>query len=188
MPILPAERTLFPEGLLSESTLPKLSDRTWWVLHVKPRQEKSLARQLCGKEIPYYLPVVTRRTVVRGQALQSLIPLFPGYVFLLGDREEWLRALATGRVVRPLAVVDQTRIWTDLRQLYRLIEIGAPITPEDRLAPGAMVEVTQGPLAGLRGKILRTATGKRFVVEIDFIQRGASVLLDSFALVQVSED
>ena len=30
-----------------------------------------------------------------------------------------------------------------------------------------------GPLAGLKGKILRTASGRRFVVEVDFIQQGA---------------
>ncbi len=188
MPILPPEPALFPDGLFAETDLLEKSGRAWRVLHVKPRQEKSLARQLCRKAIPFYLPVVARRTVVRGQVLQSLVPLFPGYVFLLGDSEERLAALATGRVVRPLDVADQARLWADLRQIHRLIETGAPITPEDRLTPGVLVEVTEGPLAGLRGKIIRTATGQRFLVEIDFIQRGASILLDGFTLAQVSAE
>jgi transcription antitermination factor NusG len=48
-----------------------------------------------------------------------------------------------------------------------------------------MVEITSGPLAGLRGRILRSASGQRFVVQIDFIQRGASVELDDFTLTRV---
>jgi len=48
------------------------------------------------------------------------------------------------------------------------------------------VEIQSGPLAGLRGKVLRSASGWRFVVTIDFIQQGASVLLDDFNLVCVN--
>jgi transcription antitermination factor NusG len=84
--------------------------------------------------------------------------------------------------VRVLAVVNQDGMWHDLRQVNRLLASGAPITPEDRLAPGDAVEIRTGPLAGLKGKILKTASGRRFVVEVDFIHRGASVLLDDYCL------
>jgi hypothetical protein len=47
---------------------------------------------------------------------------------------------------------------------------------------GATVEIRHGALAGLKGKIIRAASGNRFVVQIDFIQQGASVLLDGFCL------
>jgi hypothetical protein len=60
--------------------------------------------------------------------------------------------------------------------------LGRPITPEDRLAPGMTVQITSGPLASLKGTVLRTAKGRRFVVSVDFTQRGASVLLDDFVL------
>jgi transcriptional antiterminator RfaH len=76
-------------------------------------------------------------------------------------------------------------LWQDLRQIHRLITAGLPITPENRLASGMMVEITSGPLTGLRGRILRSASGQRFVVQIDFIQRGASVELDDFTLTRV---
>src|SRR5258708_4286773 len=116
MPILAAEPASFPEGLFDNIDLPETRCRTWWVLHVKPRQEKSLARQLYRKEIPFFLPLMPHRSVVRGRILQSLVPLFTGYVFLLGDSEERLATLATSRVVRTLAVVDQEKLWKDLRQ------------------------------------------------------------------------
>jgi ribosomal protein L24 len=51
--------------------------------------------------------------------------------------------------------------------------------------PGDVVEISSGPLAGLTGTIVRTATARRFVVTVDFIQQGASVLLDDHTLVPV---
>jgi transcriptional antiterminator RfaH len=182
MPILPAEPTWFPSQLFDEPLTEAPADRAWWVLHTKPRQEKSLARQLCEAEVPFYLPLTARRLRIRGRVMTSHVPLFAGYVFLRATYEERIKALATRRVVQSLEVKDQGRLWYDLCQLQLLISSGAPVTPEERLAPGMAVEIKSGPLAGLKGRILRTAKGRRFVVSVDFIQQGASVLLDDFAL------
>jgi transcriptional antiterminator RfaH len=185
MPLLPEEVSWYPAHLFEGDSPPEAGGRSWYVLHTRPRQEKSLARQLVQAEVPFYLPLITRRFRLRGRALTSYVPLFGGYLFLLGDREERLAALATSRVVRPLEVPNQDNLWRDLRQVHRLIATGAPVTPEDRLAPGMAVEIRSGPLAGLRGKILRTSSGRRFVVAVDFIQQGASVLLEDFTLTRV---
>ncbi len=191
MPILQAEPSCYPEDLFEEPA--HLGDgglveagRAWWVLHTKPRQEKALARQLLRIGVPFYLPLVPRRTLVRGRPLCSHVPLFSGYLFLLASQEQRVAALATDRVVQSLAVHAQEGLWHDLSQVHRLIATGAPITPAGRLAPGVPVEITSGPLAGLQGTIQRTASGKRFVVRVDFIQQGASVLLDDYMLTPVS--
>jgi transcriptional antiterminator RfaH len=189
MPVLPPEPNLYPADLFPGAPAETSdSGRVWWVLHTKPRQEKSIARQLLRAHVPFYLPVISRRCLVRNRVLQSHVPLFAGYVFLLADRTERVTALATGRVVRTLEVFDQAELWHDLGQVYRLIASGAPITPEARLVPGAAVIIRTGPLAGLKGKILRTASGQRFVVQVDFIQQGASVLLDDFRLAPADEE
>ena len=188
MPILPAEPVVCPDNLLEDGVQVETAGRLWWVLHTRPRQEKSLARQLHANRIPYYLPLVSRRSRLHGRTMTSFIPLFPSYAFVLADEEERVAALATCRVVRAIRVTDQARLWVDLRQVYRLISCGAPITPEERLVPGMAVEVRSGPLAGLKGKILRTASGRRFVVEVDFIQKGASVLLEDFMLEKADQE
>jgi transcription antitermination factor NusG len=183
MPILPAEPDVFPGELFADEPSALSGPRDWWVLHTRPRQEKSLARRLHAQGVPFYLPTVARRGRVRGRVLTARVPLFPGYLFLWGDAADRQSALATNRVVRALAVAEQPRLWDDLRQIHRLLAAGRPVTPEDRLVPGAPVEIAHGPLVGLRGTISRTASGRRFVVQVDFIQRGASVMLDDFALV-----
>ena len=188
MPVLPAEPELFPEGLFTDPALAGQAERVWWVLHSKPRQEKSIARYLHERQVPFYLPQIQKRWRLRNRPMTSFMPLFAGYVFLLGNRDERVTALTTNRIVRTIDVTDQARLWDDLRQVQRLIASGAPITPEDQLVPGATVEIKSGPLTGLKGKILRTATGRRFVVQVDFIQRGASVLLDDYTLERVEEE
>ena len=64
--------------------------------------------------------------------MESYLPLFPGYVFLLADREERVTALATGRVVRSLHVRDQARLWDDLGRLHRLARLRAAGRPRGR--------------------------------------------------------
>jgi transcriptional antiterminator RfaH len=173
MPILTAEPAVYPEELFGVGRA-EVSASHWWVLHTRPRQEKSLARRLHESQVPFFLPLIPNRLRIRGKVVQSYLPLFAGYVFMLASWEEYHLALATRRVARALEVADQARMWDDLEQVYRLIGSGAAVRSEDQLAPGTPVMIQSGPLAGLRGVIVKTASGNRFVVRVDFIQRGAS--------------
>src|SRR5262245_28908953 len=185
MPILRAEPDHFPEGLFAGSNSAELGSGRWWVVHSKPRQEKSLARWLAVTQIPHYLPTIARRCCIRGRVTTAHIPLFTGYVFLHADHQRRVTALTTNRIVRCLEVADQDRLWDDLCQVNQLIASGLPIIPESRITAGTEVEVVSGPLAGLRGTVVRASSGKRFIVQVDFIQQGASVLIDDYALAPV---
>jgi hypothetical protein len=109
----------------------------------------------------------------------SYLPLFPGYVFLHGATEGRGHALETGLVSRCLSVVDQVGLHRDLARIYRLISSGAPLLPEERLEPGSLVEIVFGSLAGLQGKVIRRGKQLRLVVEVELLQRGVSVEIDS---------
>jgi len=185
MPILAAEPAVYPDELLLADFIDD-GARRWSVLHTKSRQEKSLARHLHDRNIPFFLPLISKRLRIRGKAVHSYLPLFGGYLFLFGDNEDQLCALNTRRVVRSLEVRDQHQLWRDLRQVHRLIASGASVSAEERLVPGAPVEIQSGPLAGLLGVIVKSASGNRFIVKVDFIERGASILLDDFALTVAS--
>ncbi len=105
MPIIPAEISLYPDALFADSEYP-LPGREWWVLHTRPRQEKSLARELVKAQTPFFLPLTPRRNLVRGRVVESHLPLFSGYVFLQADYEQRMSALATKRVARAIPVPD----------------------------------------------------------------------------------
>jgi transcriptional antiterminator RfaH len=186
MPLLPLEPFIFPDDLLTNHEMtpvrgPDDSCR-WWVLHTRPRAEKSLARRLFPRGVPFFLPLYKRQWRSRGRSLCSHMPLFPGYVFLYGDAQVRLQALETNLLARVLHVEDSEQLQTDLARVYRLMTTGVALGPEERLQPGTPVVVISGPLAGLEGKVLRRGKQFKFFVEIEFLQRGVSVEIDSWMI------
>jgi transcriptional antiterminator RfaH len=181
MPILSAETTVYPDSLLEEVCL-QPSDRCWWVLYTKARQEKAIARDLLNCRIPFYLPQVEKTSFCRGRRIRSFIPLFAGYVFLFGSVEERTRSLMTNRISRVLTIDDPDRLVYDLRQLRKLIASDAPLTIESRLVPGDRVRVRYGSLEGLEGTVLARRGRTRLLVAVDFLQQGASVEVEDFLL------
>jgi transcriptional antiterminator RfaH len=181
MPVLSREVSVYPDDLL-EGFCEEPSDRKWWVLYTKARQEKSLARDLLAYEVPFYLPLVRKTSFYRSRKVSSYIPLFGGYVFLYGRDEERISALTTNRLSRILAVYEPERLCHDLRQVHRLIAANMPLTVESRLVPGDRVRVRCGPLERLEGTVLTRRGETRLVVSVDFLQQGASVEIDDFML------
>lgn len=181
MPILAQETSLFPDDLLEPSD-GRASDRRWWAIHTKPRQEKSLARELLQQEIPFYLPLVARNRLIRGRKVQSYIPLFTSYVFLFGTDDQRVESLKTNRVAFTLEVPEGERLREDLRQVRQLIDTGAPLTVEARLTPGRRIRIRGGAMAGLEGTVLVRRRQTRLVVAVDFLKQGISVEIDDFLL------
>ena len=109
MPILPLEPFVFPDDLFARPAVPPEAG-AWWVLHVRPRAEKALARQLRNDRTAFFLPLGKKRSCIRGRTFTAHVPLFPGYVFLLGDDRARVEALRTKLVVRSLPVPDQAEL------------------------------------------------------------------------------
>ena len=187
MPILPSEPDLYPSDLLDRSDWTTNTDQRWWALYTRSRCEKELMRRLRAFDIPYYGPTIEKRNrSPKGRITSWFIPLFSNYVFLYGNADQRYQALTTNCVSRDLAVNDGAELATDLRQLRRLIETGAPITPEARLEPGTRVRVRSGPLMGQEGIVLERRGETRLLVTVRFLQQGASVLIDDCQVEKIS--
>lgn len=172
---------VYPYDLLEAAEQDSL-DRRWWAVYTRSRQEKVFCQQLVGLQIPHYLPLVTKISYCRGRRFSSQVPLFSGYVFMHGSDEERMQSLTTNRISQILTVTDGARLRHDLRQISRLIASGAPVTVEQRLAPGRRVRIRQGALAGLEGTVLERRGGRRLFVAVDLLQQGASIDLEDFRL------
>jgi transcription antitermination factor NusG len=182
MPLLPLETYIAPDDVLDTPILPEADSAGWWVLHTRPRAEKSLARQLLARNLSFFLPMYLRQWRSRGRLFRSYMPLFPGYIFLRGDAQTRLHALATNQVARTLAVADPDQLRVDLVRVYRMMQAGMLLAPEEQLQPGAAVEVIAGPLAGLEGKILRRGKQLRFFVQVRLLQCGVSVEIEGWMI------
>ncbi len=180
MPILPAEPDFHPPGLWDDpSAIPtEKPEARWWCLHAKPRQEKAIARDLRGEGLTYYLPqAIQESRTPKGRKISSLIPLFPGYVFLYGDWNDRGAALRGNRLVSVLEVDDQKGLESDLRQIQRMLGSGLPIEAEPEITAGSLVRIKGGPLAGLEGRVIQRVNGDHFVAAVHFLGRGARVEL-----------
>lgn len=181
MPILAAEKSLFPDDLLENSSKPA-ADHNWWVVYTRSRQEKALARHLVANEIPFYLPLVSKKTLIRGGHVDVHAPLFANYVFMYGSRDDHYCSLKSNRVSRILPVHEPERLCADLLRLRRLIETEAPVTLESRLSAGRAVRVRSGAFAGAEGTVISRRGKTRLVVEVNFLQQGASIEIDDYLL------
>ena len=190
MPILPAEPELYPPDLWQDPDRLDRDGRTrvWWCLHTKPRQEKAVARELRTWKVPYYLPqVVHENRTPQGRKIRSVMPLFPSYLFLLGDDEERVQALKGNRLVRVIDVQDQGLLRHDLGQIHRMLSSGLAVVAEPAAPVGARVRITSGPLTGLEGRVVRRGQRDEFVALVHFLGSGATVELQDWQVEQLPE-
>lgn len=181
VPILPSEPDIHPAELLDRACQDSLAGGPWWAMYTLARREKELMRRLRALDVPFYAPLVSRRTrSPGGRVRESFVPLFASYVFVCANEQQRLQALMTNCVSRTLPVPDSGQLVHDLRQIRRLIELDAPLTIEARIEPGQRVRVRSGSMAGLEGIVVKRRGRDWLVVAVEFLGQGASVLLEDF--------
>lgn len=188
MPILPSEPDFYPADLWNGGHDASREGRQWWCLHTKPRQEKATVRELYQLKLPYYLPMaVNESRTPQGRKIRSIIPLFPSYVFLLGNERERVFSLKGNRVVRILDVPDQHTLNRDLRQVHGILSSGLSVAPEPRMPVGAHVRILNGPLTGMEGVVIRRGKSDQFVALVHFLGSGVTVNLEDWQVERVPE-
>jgi transcription antitermination factor NusG len=68
---------------------------------------------------------------------------------------------------------------TEIEAVRQLVTSTLPFDPHPYLKEGMEVEVVRGPLAGVRGILVRKGRHARLVLAIHLIQQAAAVELDS---------
>jgi transcription antitermination factor NusG len=105
-------------------------------------------------------------------------PLFPGYVFLVGDydRSALKEARCVVDVLRP-APANMGRLDKDLWTIWRGLVTGSRLELSRRLVPGDVVEIITPPYAGMQGRFERWTTRNRLHVWLDIMGCGAIIEL-----------
>ncbi|CAN5611270.1 UpxY family transcription antiterminator [soil metagenome] len=179
--VVPTARAINRDGSNEYGTT--ASDVQWHVLYVKSRQEKALGDELAAMRIEYYLPLVRHPRFYGKKKSQVELPLFPGYLFLLGSLENVYSADRTKRVARIIHVADQGQLERDLENLNVALTSGAILRTHAFLAKGTRVEVMAGPLKGLQGVVDDPSKPRRLILQVEMLTSAASLEIDG-ALVQ----
>lgn len=146
----------------------------WFALRVRPKHERTVATHLARLGLDEYVPLhrVRRRWSDRIKELDA--PLFPGYVFCGFTYPYRLRVLNSPGVESIVGAVDDS----ELSSLRALIASGKPLSHLPFLRIGQQVSIESGPLAGIRGVVLREETSWRVVVSVEALDRSIAVEVD----------
>ena len=184
MPILPHEPDCHPSNLLEDDDCFR---ENWWLFYTRSRQEKQLMRRLRDFEVSHYAPQIPhRKRSPAGRVRTTYSPLFNNYVFMCGSEEQRYRSVCTGCIVKNEPITDVGQFVTDLRQIYKLVNCGAPLTVESRLEAGEQVRVRSGSFARYEGVVIHRAQETRSLVSVQFMDQGVSVKLEDCQLESIT--
>lgn len=158
----------------------------WMVLWTKPRQEKAVARFLGAMKTVFYLPLIERVSFVCGRKLHSLVPLFPGYVFMAGELEQAYDAVASKRVCQILDVPDQEVFVNEIEQVRQALAQGGTLDLYPFAVAGRRCRIVRGPFQGIEGLITERLGPARLVLQVGILGRGAALEIDADLLEPVN--
>jgi transcription antitermination factor NusG len=154
--------------------------KCWYALRTRCQHEKVVRLQLTRLNIENFLPTVKRWSQWKDRTKELEFPLFSGYCFArfsLGERLPVLQASGVVEIVGsngpepiPESEINSLRILTESHTHYRL----EPCPKE-----GESVEVIQGPLKGVKGRLLLNAKSSRLFVNMTFIPQALAVEIDA---------
>src|SRR5262245_4634486 len=160
------------------ATMPDAWQRPhWYALKTRSRHEKRVRDQLVQRDIDTFLPVCDTWRQWKDRKKKVELPLFPGYCFArfpLVERLRVLNVLGVADLVsingRPEPVRED-----ELEAIQQLVSTKLQYDPHPFLEEGMDVEVVRGPLAGIRGKLLRKDRVTRLVLAVTLVRQAAVV-------------
>src|SRR4029450_11522870 len=149
----------------------------WYVVHTRSRHEKRVHDQLQTRAVETFLPTVERWSRWKDRRKKVVCPLFPGYCFARFSLLDRLRVLNVAGVAdlvgvggRPEPVPD-----AEVGAIQRLARRARQAHPPPVRAEAMDAQVVRGPLAVVRGKLLRKDRVTRLVLAVTLIRQAAVV-------------
>jgi len=159
---------------------------SWYAVYTKSRHEAKVEMALQRKGLEVFLPRITIASRRRDRQLFLQLPLFPGYIFVLTlltvqKYQEILKAPGVVQLLgngSPLPVPEET-----VDSVKAIVESVHPFYTWPYLKPGSLVQVIEGPLAGVVGTLIaRKDKQRRLVVSVELFQRAVAVELSGEAV------
>jgi transcription antitermination factor NusG len=154
----------------------------WLAIHTRHQHESLAARSLAYKGFEVFLPVYTRVRQWSDRLKELSAPLFPGYVFLRGELEHQLRILTTPGVLGLVGFAGVPAFIPDeeIAAVRQTVARSARVEPFPFLKCGDWVRVTNGPLEGLEGILVRHKGQFRLVLSVLLLQKSVAVEVDAW--------
>ena len=152
----------------------------WYLVHTKPRQEKSAQQNLEQQGYQCYFPTLPSEKLRQGLLAVADEPLFPRYLFIrLGQGDSarsWAPIRSTKGVSRLVSFgIEPAKVDDGLIELLRMQEASVQGVPERLFKPGELVCLTEGPFAGVEGVCQMADSERRIMVLIELMSKRVAV-------------
>lgn len=147
--------------------------KEWFLAHLRPNCFHIAERNLKRQGFPTFLPLEEKTVRRKGRFVQSLVPLFSGYMFISIDPllGQWRPVNSTYGVTRivsfgqepaavPLEIVNELMLRCDP---------SGRILPPKMLQPGDRVRITTGPFADFVAEVEKIAPDRRVWVLMELM-------------------
>jgi transcription termination/antitermination protein NusG len=151
----------------------------WYALRTRSRHEKSVRDRLHGNGFEPFLPLMKTLRQWSDRNVWTELPLFSGYCFARFALQARYDVLQIPGIIDIVGITGPQAIPADEMDALKTVANSPRVCdPYTYLAEGSWVEVVKGPLAGVRGQLVRKAGQHCIVIRVHLIQQAASVHID----------
>ncbi len=157
-----------------------MGNKKWYAVYTRPRYEKKVEKLLNEKNIICYLPMIKTLRQWSDRRKWVEIPLFNSYVFVSVDigSDEKFQVMNLPGVVRfisfegaPVVIPEQQ---IDNIRWILSTDVVSESLPEE-ISAGSMVEITKGPLRGLKAEMVQYNNRKRIIIRVDQLNQSLEI-------------
>jgi transcriptional antiterminator RfaH len=130
----------------------------WYVVRTKPRQERMADFHLRQLSVETFLPLLKHQTTIRRQEQTRIEPLFPRYLFARFELAHHYRAVHFSRGVVQIVEfgLEPAEVSEALIDGIKSRMVAGCIIPvSERCQQGQIVNITGGPLSGLKAIFIK---------------------------------
>ncbi len=162
----------------------------WYAIYTKPRHEKAAVKLLTEKEFETYLPLIKKVRQWKDRKKKIEMPLFNSYIFVNFDYKNRFNVLETHGVVKIINFGGTPAIipnW-QIESLRQMLDFPDSLQLEQYIKPGEIVEITDGPMSGMRGMVVTKKSSKKLVLSIEGIFQSVSVQVEEIFVKKVLKE
>ena len=157
-----------------------MSSTRWFAVYTCARHEKAVVSQLQQRSIQTFLPTYSALRCWGRHRTTVELPLFPSYLFVRINVQEWLQVANVPGVVqivrsqgRPAPMPEG-----EVEALQNALQVRRS-EPHPFFSAGERVRIRRGPLENLEGVVIRQKGHSLMIVSVDFICRSVAIQLEA---------
>jgi transcription antitermination factor NusG len=156
---------------------PADSSVAWFALVIHQYKREQCEQMISRMGYEYFSPCLQTIKIWSDRRKRVDVPLFPGYIFCRFNPQKRLALLQIPGV---LGIVSSGKQFlevdaNEIEAIRIAMASQLPVEPYPFFTPGQKVKVTQGPLRGVKGVLVRVKAETRLILSVAILNRSVSV-------------